>query len=100
MIDILKNVPLADKTTFRIGGEARFFVAVNNDDELKEALEYAKHNSLEFFILGGGSNVLFSDKGFSGLVVKIKNAEFLIHNSHIEVGAGVPLSKLVRDCSG
>lgn len=97
MLDIRKNVPLAQKTTFRIGGKGRFFAEVKNEEELKEALDYAKHNSLEYFILGGGSNVLFSDKGFEGLVIRIKFDQLRLHEGiTFEAGAGVPLAKVVR----
>jgi UDP-N-acetylmuramate dehydrogenase len=73
MIDIKKNISLASYTTFRIGGPAKFFVEVSSKDELIEALRYAKEKNSEFFILAGGSNVLVSDNGFDGLVIKIKN---------------------------
>lgn len=97
MIDVQKNVALANKTTFRIGGEAKFFVAVKNEEELKEALEYAKNNNLAFFILGGGSNVLFSDQGFNGLVVKVQFSNFqMLDEITLEAGAGVPLAKVIR----
>ena len=68
---IIKGKPLADFTTFRIGGKARFFCSVENKEDLQEAVGFAKKKSLTIFILGGGSNILVSDKGFDGLVVKI-----------------------------
>lgn len=70
-LDILEQVPLAEFTTFKIGGEARFFIEVNSEFELVEALEFAEEKSLEVFILGGGSNILIADEGFDGLVLKI-----------------------------
>jgi len=73
MIKIQQNISLAPYTTFKIGGPARFFCEVKSEDELMEALNYARNNKLEFFILGGGSNILVSDDGFKGLVIKIKN---------------------------
>ena len=97
MLDVQKDVSLAGKTTFHIGGKAKFFAVVQDENELRDVLEYAGYNNLDYFILGGGSNVLFSDKGFDGLVIKINNPEFLIHKTHIEAGAGVPFPKLVRD---
>jgi len=97
MIKLEENIKLSKYTTFRIGGPAKYFTEVNSEEELLEALEYAKENHLDFFILGGGSNLLVSDKGFDGLVIKMHNSSFLIHNSSLECGAGVPLSKVVRD---
>ena len=75
MIDIQKNIPLAPFTTFKIGGPASFFVEVKDETELLEALDYARENSLEIFMLGGGSNVLFSDNGFDGLVIRMQENE-------------------------
>lgn len=98
MLNIQQNVPLSKYTTFRIGGPARFFVEVKSEEELIEALKYAKVNNLEFFILGGGSNLLVSDKGFKGIVIKIMlNSCFIIHNSSIKCGSGVPLARVVNE---
>lgn len=69
---IQENIPLAEHTTFKIGGPAKFFCVVTDEAELIEALEFAKDKNLPTFILGGGSNVLFSDGGFPGLVVKME----------------------------
>jgi len=97
MIDIQKEVPLAKYTTFRIGGPAKYYVEVSNLEELKSALEFAKKNQLNFFVLGGGSNVLVSDAGFFGLVIKVKLNDIKIEGEKMEVGAGVYLAKVVRD---
>ncbi len=77
MLTIQKNIPLAPLTTFKIGGPAKFFCVVENESELLEALDFAKKEGLEIFMLGGGSNVLFSDKGFDGLIIKIQEARDL-----------------------
>lgn len=95
MLNIQKNVPMAQCTTFRIGGSARFFVEVATVEELKEALDYGKANDLEFFILGGGSNLLVSDKGFGGLVVKMKLNGFKVAGNNIETDSGIPLARVV-----
>jgi len=67
---IERDVSLAQKTTFRIGGSANYYTEVFSLEELKAALAYAATTSLPVFILGGGSNILVSDEGFSGLVIK------------------------------
>ncbi|MBX4197929.1 UDP-N-acetylmuramate dehydrogenase [Candidatus Parcubacteria bacterium] len=67
-----EHILLKDFTTFRIGGPARYFVAVKNTEELREAIQFAHSKQLPIFVLGGGSNVLISDKGFPGLVIKIE----------------------------
>ena len=61
---------LSRYTSFQIGGNARFFLIVQNIDEIVEAVGFAKKYGIEFLVLGGGSNVLISDSGFSGLVIK------------------------------
>ena len=71
-MNIEENILLAPFTTFRLGGPARFFVRVRSTEELKEALAFAAEHSLRVFILGGGSNVLFPDEGFGGLVLRIE----------------------------
>jgi len=72
MIQIKEDEPLAPYTTFKIGGPAKYFCAVKDVDDLKEALAFAKGKGLPVFVLGGGSNVLISDKGFDGLVIKME----------------------------
>lgn len=69
-MEIKNKVSLDNYSTFKIGGEAEFFVVVETEAELIEALEWAKENKKDIFILGSGSNSLFSDNGFSGLVIK------------------------------
>jgi UDP-N-acetylmuramate dehydrogenase len=70
-LKIEENVPLAPFTTLKIGGAARFFVSAKSEAEAVAAVGFARENSLEIFVLGGGSNVLISDKGFDGLVLQI-----------------------------
>src|SRR3989344_179186 len=69
---IEKDVLLGPLTTFHIGGPAQFFCRVKNLQELQESLGFARESNLAVFILGGGSNVLFDDAGFKGLVIKIE----------------------------
>ena len=96
-MNIQKNIPLAPYTTFKIGGPARFFCEAKNENEILEALEFAKEKNLPVFVLGGGSNVLVSDKGFDGLTIKISNFKFQISNFTVECSAGVALGKAVSE---
>jgi UDP-N-acetylmuramate dehydrogenase len=66
-----EHVPLAPYTTFCIGGPARFFADATSEAEILEAVDFARTRNLPLFILGGGSNLLVSDAGFSGLVLHI-----------------------------
>jgi len=95
MLNIQENVTLAPYTTFKIGGPAKYFAEVKNEEELKEALEYVLKNNLAYFVLGGGSNILISDQGFDGLVIKFQNSEFEINETNVKCGSGIPLAKLV-----
>ncbi len=70
-LDVREQIPLAPLTTFKIGGNARFFIEATNEKEIIEAIKFARRNELEIFILGGGSNILVSDEGFDGVVIKI-----------------------------
>jgi UDP-N-acetylmuramate dehydrogenase len=67
-----ENISLAPYTTFRIGGPARFFCEVTSTEELLEAVTFARERSLPLFVLGGGSNLLVTDRGFDGLVLHVK----------------------------
>jgi UDP-N-acetylmuramate dehydrogenase len=69
---IEENVPLAPRTTFQIGGPARWFVTVESVEQLREALEWARQRELRTLILGGGSNLLIADRGFDGLVIDLR----------------------------
>ncbi len=94
-MEIMENVILAPYTTFRIGGPARYFAEVESVGDLKKALDFSKEKNLRFFILGGGSNLLVSDKGFDGLVIKmeIKGLEF--NGEFLAAGAGENWDRVV-----
>lgn len=70
-IEIRQNVPLAQFTSFGIGGPARFFTEAESVDSLRTALDHARREGLRVFVLGGGSNLLVSDEGFDGLVIRV-----------------------------
>jgi UDP-N-acetylmuramate dehydrogenase len=68
---IAENVPLAPMTTLGVGGGARYFCEAGSEQELREALVFARERDLPVFILGAGSNVVIADGGFPGLVLKV-----------------------------
>src|SRR6202140_5023056 len=68
---IQERVPLAPLTTLQVGGEARYFSEIKREDELREAVSFAKGRDLPLFILGGGSNLVIADSGWPGLVLRI-----------------------------
>ncbi|WP_433963339.1 UDP-N-acetylmuramate dehydrogenase [Tunturiibacter gelidiferens] len=71
MIDLREFVPLAPYTTLQIGGPARFFIEAASEDEVVEATSFARDRGMPLFVLGGGSNVLISDAGFDGVVMRV-----------------------------
>lgn len=68
---IFTNIPLAPYTTLGIGGPARWFVEAATGNEVAEAVQWATEQQIKLFVLGGGSNLLVSDTGFDGLVLRI-----------------------------
>src|SRR3989344_6674965 len=92
-----KNVLLAKHTTFNIGGPAKYFLEASQKKEIVTALRFCKKNHIPFFILGGGSNLLVSDDGFSGLVIKRKDKNITLKSALIiQADGGVVLGDLVE----
>ncbi|KKQ39460.1 MAG: UDP-N-acetylenolpyruvoylglucosamine reductase [Parcubacteria group bacterium GW2011_GWE2_37_8] len=101
--DFKENVLLAPLTTFKIGGPARYFAEVASESDLLSSFDVAKNMNLPVFVLGGGSNVLIADSGFSGLVVRnrtigmeiIKEEQFGGQGVALRVFSGESLARLV-----
>jgi len=72
MRNLRKNVSLKKYTSFRIGGRAKYFFTAKNEKDLIKAIKWAIENKTPFFILGKGSNLLVSDKGYKGLAIRIQ----------------------------
>jgi UDP-N-acetylmuramate dehydrogenase len=68
---LTENKPLAPFTTFGIGGPARWFVEARSEDEIVQAAAWTEERGVRLFVLGGGSNLLISDAGFDGLVLRV-----------------------------
>jgi UDP-N-acetylmuramate dehydrogenase len=95
MISIEENVALAPFTSLEIGGPARFLATVKSVDELREALLFARGKGLPFRVLGGGSNLLVSDRGFDGVIVRLKSEGVRTLQDRVQAEAGVDLTGLV-----
>lgn len=104
-----QDVPMSTYTTFKIGGPAEYFVTVRSSDELQECLEMAHLHKIPAFVLGGGSNILVSDKGIKGLVIKNMSSTISLRGMKglvkgqisqgevfVEVDSGVMINQLVR----
>lgn len=94
------NEPLKKHTTFRIGGAADLLVTPQSEEQLIKLFKYIKENCIRYVIIGNGSNLLFSDEGYRGIVVKIGSELSSIeaipceNGMIINAGAGTLLSKL------
>lgn len=95
-MQIQENIILAPYTTFKIGGPAEYFALVKTLEELQEALAWAKEKEKEVFVFGGGSNLLISDNGIKGLVIKLDLQRLEFNDNKVIVGAGVNLAYLLN----
>ncbi len=96
---LLENEPMNKHTSFKVGGPARYFVKAESLDDLKKALDLAREKGIPFFILGNGTNLLVSDKGFDGVIITLAGEFSLIEdlgNEAFKVGAAVPLGRFAR----
>src|SRR3989344_3280473 len=93
---IQENVSLAPFTTFKIGGKARYFLQAKTQDDVVGAIRAAREARIPYLILGGGSNILASDHGYQGLVIRIANTVFEhLGDGRVRCGAGLALSRLI-----
>ena len=108
-MNLQENVPLAPRTTLQIGGPARYFVEAANKAEVREAVRWAQAKNLPLFVLGGGSNLVVSDSGWPGLVLKIGvlgvDESGSGNCARFEVGAGEEWDRFVshavaKNCAG
>ncbi len=97
MIKIRENIPLAPYTIYKIGGLARFFVEITGIEDLCEAAVFAREKGLKHVMLGLGSNVLISDNGFDGLVMRMTGSGIQIEGKRMIVDAGVMMARAVME---
>ena len=98
-MQLREHVPLAPYTTLRLGGKARYFIECGTEDQVRAALAHAAERRLSVYVLGGGSNVVFLDSGFPGLVLRITigGMEFRDGASpEVRAGAGVDWDTLAH----
>lgn len=101
--NILFNEPMSRHTTFRVGGEAKCLIRVDNKEQLKKLVPYLHMTGQEYFILGNGSNLLVGDRGYSGIVVKLEDGKdsITVEGDRMKVSAGTLLARAAakaRDC--
>ncbi|MEO5358488.1 MAG: UDP-N-acetylmuramate dehydrogenase [Nitrospirae bacterium YQR-1] len=99
---VLRNYPLSELTTFKIGGGARFYVRAESVYNAYESIDFARRHGIPFYVLGGGSNLLVSDSGYDGLVIHMSNTESETIEDGDTVyktcGAGVLWDNFVSGC--
>ena len=103
-ITITENVPLAPLTAWRIGGPARYLASVRSPRGVQAALEFADSRHLPVWVLGGGSNMLISDAGLAGVVIRMRDMRVDVTNQAdyalVAIGAGAPMAGTVRQLGG
>lgn len=96
LTDFIVNEPLKNHTTFKIGGPAEYFFEAKTTSQLLQAVKLAEKLALPLLILGSGSNVLISDQGVKGLVIKNSTSKItLLPNHQVELDSGVFLPKAI-----
>ncbi len=90
-----ENFPLYTITTVQTGGNAKGFIWAKTQVELIDAVEFLKTNGVRFLVAGGLSNLLFSDQGFEGVIIKNQASGIKYENAVVSVQSGSPLQELV-----
>ena len=92
---IRENVKLSNYTTYKVGGIANFMIYPKNVDKLVLLIKKLNKENINYKVLGNGSNVIFSDKVYNGVIIKLDNFDYVkIDDTVITAGAGVSLVKL------
>ncbi len=95
-----ENQILSQHTTFRIGGPAKYFALIQSVEELEIICQWAEKKQISVFVMGGGSNVLVSNTGFDGLVIRLLMSKVKRKEEGLECDAGAFLSKSVGESLG
>lgn len=95
---IFINEPMKKHTTFKIGGNADFLLLPNTVEEIKNIIKICQDNNIDYYIIGNGSNLLVSDKGFRGAIIKLfKNFNKIqVENNIIKAQSGATLSAIAK----
>lgn len=97
--DILINEPMSKHTSFKVGGNADYFIFVRNISDLKYVLKVSKEYNIETFIIGNGTNILVKDKGFRGAIIKLLMDKITFDDNKIIAEAGASLILLSNKVS-
>ena len=96
--NVCQNEPMSKHTTFRIGGNADFFVTPNTTESLEAVINYVKSNNIPYYVIGNGSNLLVKDSGFRGVIIQLykKFANITVNDNVITAQAGALLSTVAK----
>jgi len=96
--NILRNEPMKNHTSFKIGGPADILVIPDSVDEIVYSIKYCMANEVEYYVIGNGSNLLVRDKGIRGVVIKIAEnfSDIIIEDKKVKAQAGILLSRLSK----
>lgn len=83
------NESMKNHTSFKAGGNVKYFVVATTIEEIQAVLQIAKEEDVPLLVMGNGSNILFRDEGFQGIVLQIKTSDIEIHDDVVTVDAGV-----------
>lgn len=94
--NVFCDEPMRNHTTFRVGGPAKYFVTPENNEQIKNLVDYLRTNAIEYYITGNGSNLLVSDEGYDGVIINIakKHSNIYIKDNMIVAEAGALLSRI------
>lgn len=93
-----ENVSLKDYNTYKVGGYAKYLCHPYSLDSLKDLITYLKENRIKYLVIGNGSNVIFSDDVFDGVIIKLNKLDDIVFDGvYVTASAGVMLPKLAMD---
>lgn len=100
-MDVHTNIPLKNFLTMRIGGKTRFMADVHTPEELSETVRRAKEQKIPFYMIGGGSNIIATDSGYQGMVIRNRIQGFAVlqddaMETRVKIGAGEIWDEVVR----
>lgn len=94
--NIKVNEPMSKHTSFKVGGNADYFVKAQTVEQVINVKKYAEENNIPLYVIGNGSNILVTDRGIRGIVLKIDLQKIEINEEEVTVGAGVKVMALAQ----
>lgn len=94
--EMIEDEPMYKHTTYKVGGPAKIYLKVRDIEALKRAIKYCRKHHVQYLVIGKGSNLLFSDKEYEGVIISLQEHfnTFSVNGSSIKAGAGVSMIKL------